>query len=48
MKSSTIEESIAFLYSVIDSLTITQQKYYLNKLLIIKNPIKNFLNVKIH
>ena len=41
VKSSTIEESIAFLYSVIDTLPITQKEYYLNKILIIDN-VKTF------
>lgn len=35
VKSSTIEESIAFLYSVIDKFPLTQREYYLNKVLII-------------
>lgn len=38
VKSSTIEESIAFLYSVIDTFPITEREYYLNKTLIIDNP----------
>ena len=38
VKSPTIEESIAFLYSVIDTFPITEREYYLNKTLIIDNP----------
>lgn len=38
VKSSTIEESIAFFYSVIDTFPITEREYYLNKTLIIDNP----------
>ena len=38
VKSPTIEESIAFLYSVIDTFSITEREYYLNKTLIIDNP----------
>ena len=38
IKSPTIEESIAFLYSVIDTFPITEREYYLNKTLIIDNP----------
>lgn len=37
VKSSTIEESIAFLYSVIDTFPINEREYYLNKTLIIDN-----------
>lgn len=37
VKSSTIEESIAFLYSVIDTFPIAEKEYYLNKTLIIDN-----------
>ena len=38
VKSPTIEESIAFLYSVLDTFPITEREYYLNKTLIIDNP----------
>lgn len=38
VKSSTVEESIAFLYSVIDTFPIAEREYYLNKTLIIDNP----------
>ena len=38
VKSSTIDESIAFLYSVIDTFPVTKREYYLNKTLIIDNP----------
>ena len=38
VKSPTIYESIAFLYSVIDTLPRTEREYYLNKTLIIDNP----------
>ena len=37
VKSSTIEESIAFLYSVINTFPIAERDYYLNKTLIIDN-----------
>lgn len=35
VKSSTIEESIAFFYSVIDSLSCDERQFYLNKVLIV-------------
>lgn len=38
VKSSTIEESIAFLYSVIDTFPVNEREFYLNKTLIIDNP----------
>ena len=38
VKSSTIEESIAFLYSVIDMFPVNEREFYLNKTLIIDNP----------
>lgn len=38
VKSSTIEESIAFFYSVIDTFPMNEREYYLNKTLIIDNP----------
>lgn len=38
VKSSTIEESISFLYSVIDTFPINEREYYLNKTLIIDYP----------